>query len=150
MGDELLVNLAARTTTSRGRCTDIWVGAETHRLATEQQRKRHAAFVKEHGVPGWIDSVNGNEFTVTFFAGNRTGFAALLVPDPYGKSVRVALADEQRNPLSGRVDQMIFKAHLPDRDTAGVYGCSGVCWGFASGKLPEGYRQGRIVRVYSP
>ncbi|MCW3094694.1 MAG: hypothetical protein JWL77_312 [Chthonomonadaceae bacterium] len=40
-GDELLVNLAARTTTSRGRCTDIWVGAETHRLATEQQRKRH-------------------------------------------------------------------------------------------------------------
>lgn len=46
IGDELLVNLAARTTTSRGRCTDIWVGAETHRLATEQQRKRHAAFVK--------------------------------------------------------------------------------------------------------
>jgi hypothetical protein len=43
VGDELLVNLAARTTTSRGRCTDIWVGAETHKLATEQQRKRQAA-----------------------------------------------------------------------------------------------------------
>ncbi len=43
VGDILLVNLAARTTTSRGRCTDIWVGTDTHRLATEQQRKRHAA-----------------------------------------------------------------------------------------------------------
>jgi hypothetical protein len=45
VGDELLVNLAARTKTSRGRCTDIWVGAETHRLATEQQRKRHTALI---------------------------------------------------------------------------------------------------------
>ncbi len=42
VGDELLVNRTARTKTSQGRCTDIWAGAETFRLATEQQRKRHA------------------------------------------------------------------------------------------------------------
>lgn len=41
VGDELLVNLAAPKLGSRGRCTDIWVGAETHCLATEQQRKKH-------------------------------------------------------------------------------------------------------------
>ena len=41
-GDELLVNLGLCTKTSKGRCTDIWVGAETHQITTEQQRKRHA------------------------------------------------------------------------------------------------------------
>lgn len=148
-GDELLVNLSARTSASRGRCTDIWAGAETHKLATEQQRKKHAAFLKEHGIPGWIDSMEGNEFTVTLFGSNRKDVAAALGPDPYGKSVRVILADEQRNPQSGRVDQMQFKTHLPEGDTTATYGCSGIRWTFAAEKLPEGYRKGRIVRVFS-
>jgi hypothetical protein len=54
VGDELLVNLGARTMTSRGRCTDIWIGAETHRLVTERQRAKHAAFLKERGMLGGI------------------------------------------------------------------------------------------------
>lgn len=147
-GEELLVNLAARTTTSRGRCTDIWAGIETHKLATSQQRKKHAAFLKEHGVPGWIDSVEGSEFTVTLFGSNRKDIAAALGPDPYSKSVRVTLADEQRNSQSGRMDQMQFKTHLPEGDTTATYGCSGIRWTFAAEKLPEGYRKGRILRVY--
>lgn len=148
VGDELLINRTARTTTSQGRCTDIWVGAATHKLVTEQQRKRHAAFVKEHGAWGWIDSVEGNEIAVTLFAGIRTDFAAILGADPYGKSVRVTLAEEQRNTQGGKVDMMGFKTHLPEGDTTATYGCSGIRWLFGSDKLPEGYRKGRIIRVF--
>ena len=148
-GDELLVNLSARTPTSRGRCADIWAGADTHKFVTDQQRKKHAVFLKEHGVPGWIDSVEGNEFTVTLFGSNRKDTEAALGPDPYGKSVRVILADEQRNPQSGSIDQMRFKTRLPEGDTTATYGCSGIRWTFAADKLPEGYRKGHIVRVFS-
>jgi hypothetical protein len=42
VGDLLLANLTGRTPTSDGVCTDIWVGGETHSLATEQQRKKRA------------------------------------------------------------------------------------------------------------
>ncbi len=38
VGDELLVNLTGSTPDRPGRCGDIWVGADTHKLATEQQR----------------------------------------------------------------------------------------------------------------
>jgi hypothetical protein len=48
VGDELLVNRAARTQTSQGRCIDIWAGAEAQRFATEQQRKRHTVILKAH------------------------------------------------------------------------------------------------------
>jgi hypothetical protein len=149
VGDELLVNLAARTATSRGLCTDIWVGAETHRLAAEQQRKKHAAFVKEHGAPGWIDTVNGNEFTVTFFSGSRKDFPALLGPNPKGKNIAVTLADQFLNAQGANRERVSFKSQLLERDINGTYGRSGVSWMLSSEKLPDDFRQGRSVRVFN-
>jgi hypothetical protein len=42
VGDLLLVNLTAELPESPARCTEIWIGTETHKLATEQQAKKHA------------------------------------------------------------------------------------------------------------
>ncbi|MBI1374576.1 MAG: hypothetical protein GC159_17805 [Phycisphaera sp.] len=39
-GDELLYNVAAGTAEHPGVCTDIWVGVDTHKAATEAQKKR--------------------------------------------------------------------------------------------------------------
>ncbi len=148
VGDELLVNLGVRTATGRGRCTDIWAGAEAQGIATALQRKRHAIFVKESGVSGWIDSVAGNEITVTLFAGSRPDMAAILGSDPYGKSVRVMLADEMRSTKGSKANQCGFKTHLPEGDTVATYGCSGVRWVLICDKLPAGYRKGGIVRLF--
>ena len=59
VGEELLVNRGARTSTSRGVCSEIWIGPETHRSAADEQRRKHTAFLKEHGVPGWIGKRRG-------------------------------------------------------------------------------------------
>jgi hypothetical protein len=42
VGNELLVNLTSEQPGSPSHCTDIWVGAETHQLATEEQHKKRA------------------------------------------------------------------------------------------------------------
>jgi hypothetical protein len=148
VGEDLLINLGPRTTTSRGRCTDIWTGADTHRLATEQQHQKHIAYLKTHGVPGYIDNIEGNELTVVFFAGNRKEFIPLLKPDPYGKSVHIALTDDYRNPLTATATTMGFKQPIREGDTFDTYGCSGVRWVLRSDKIPEGYRKGRTVRLF--
>ena len=50
-GDELLFNQTGKTATNPGRCTDIWVGAETHKLITlaAQEERR---FCKDAWSPG--------------------------------------------------------------------------------------------------
>jgi len=74
VGDELLVNRIGRTATSRGLCTDIWIGSETHKLASNRQRAKHDALLKDRGLPAWIDSVEGKRLTITFFSGSRRDF----------------------------------------------------------------------------
>jgi hypothetical protein len=39
-GDNLVVNLSSEQTGSPSACTDIWVGADTHKLVSEQQGKK--------------------------------------------------------------------------------------------------------------
>jgi hypothetical protein len=46
VGDELLINLSGERTGSPSRCTDIWIGADTHKLVTERQGKKLATAKK--------------------------------------------------------------------------------------------------------
>ena len=147
IGDELLVNLTGRTATSRGRCTDIWAGLETHKLATAQQRTNHQNFLQARGLPAWIDKVEGKTITITFFSAQRKDFTALLNGDPWGKSVSVFLADEELRTHGAATNKMSFKNHLPEGVTAGTYGCSGVRWVLEASPLPEAFQKGRIIRV---
>ena len=38
-GDALLVNLTGEQTGAPSHCTDIWIGADTHKLVTERIQK---------------------------------------------------------------------------------------------------------------
>ncbi len=147
VGDEVQCNLTGRTPTSRGRCLEIWVGAQTHKMAAQEQRARHVASLKKRGLPAWVDSVSGNEVTITFFSATRDGFDAQLEGDPYGKPLFVSLADDQLH-ATEKVEQVGFKTHLPEGNTAGTYGCSGCRWVFLAQKAPERYRPGQVVRVF--
>ena len=147
-GDQLVFNRTGATTTDRGHCTDIWVSTETHKLARENQLAKHNSFLKEHGMPAWIDSIEGGKLTITFFSGNRKDFASLIGSDPHGQNVYVRLADSELNPTGARIDKMAFRAHLPEAATAGTYGCSGVRWLLEANPLPEEYAPGRVIRLF--
>ncbi len=150
-GDELLYNLTGKTAVSPGHCTDLWIGAETHQLATEQQRKKFSAFTKTRGLPGWIEKTEGKELTVTLFSGDARSFKAGYLGDlVVGKEVKVAIAnDELRTwnpPVDGERGSIVEVQKVPE---AG-YGCSGVRLVMTVGNMLEGFRAGRIVRVFGP
>ncbi len=148
VGEELLLNTTGRTATSRGLCTDIWAGSEAQKLATERQRAKHNALLQQRGIPGGIDGVDGKKLTITFFSGSRKDFRAFLNGDPGGQSVHVLLADEELRPIDGAAVKAAYLGHPPEAGTAGTYGCSGVRWQIEPSELPEGFRVGRIVRVF--
>ncbi len=148
IGDQLQLALSGATPTSRGHCTDVWMGPETIKHATESQRARHEAFLKEHGVPGWVESTEGNAITVTFFTANRRDLLTLLNGDPRDRILLVTRADEQLHLLDSRVDKMNFNAALPEEGTFGTYCSSGVRWILASDKLPAGYQKGQMIRMF--
>ena len=147
-GDELLVNLTGRTPTNRGHCTDIWIGAETHNLATAKQRKKHHDLLIQQGLPAWIDSIDGKNITITFFAAIRPEFTGFLGADPHGKNLLTTLADENLHASGAPLDTMAFHGHLPEGLTAGTYDCSGVRWGLLPKVVPDGYKAGDIIRVF--
>jgi hypothetical protein len=46
VSDVLLANVSAELPDQRSRCTDIWVGEDTHKLVTERQSKKLASAKK--------------------------------------------------------------------------------------------------------
>jgi hypothetical protein len=140
-GDVLLVDLAGQ-----GRCAELWVGAETRELLRGKQRAKRVDAIRRLGAPAWIDSVDGRLVTITFFAGDRAAFAQALGGDPWGKGVVATLADDALR-AQGAPVRMGFSNHLPEGDTSGSYGCSGVRWVLDAAQLPDGWRPGRVVRV---
>ena len=147
VGDEIVVEQTGRSATSQGLCTGIWVGADAIKHATETQRAIHLAAVRAHGLPARIDAVEGKRLTITFFAGVRADFPAVLDGDPHGGHVAVLLADELLH-SHGAAVTMSFRDHLPEGATAGTIGCSGVRWVIEPETLPEGYQAGSIIRVF--
>ena len=155
-GDELLFNFTGSSRQMPRRCTDVWVGVDTHKLVTEQQRKRHFAFIKARGVPAWIDRTEGDRLTVTLFSSEPASLQALfeaenIDPDLWAKEHRrisVAVANEH------------LRTYLPNVTNKGAtvqdfqsvptecYGCSGVRWVIQPELMLEGFRKGRNVRLF--
>lgn len=148
-GDELLYNLTAKTATSPGRCTDLWVGADTHKAATDKQRQKFAAFTKFRGLPGWVEKTSGDHLTVTLFSGDPQSFKATWMNDfQIGKEINVVVANDELRTWNPPVDrergQVLEIKSVP---TDG-YGCSGVRLELSVSHMLEGFRKGRIVRVF--
>ena len=156
VGDQLLVNLTDSTATNRGRCTDIWVGAETHKLDTERQRKKHNAFLKERGLPAWIDRVDGKKLTVTLLSGQKADLDALLkedhiVPAQWAtehRRVEAVVANEELRSYNPPVDRKGCTVLEFQSISTDCYGCGGVRWVLSPELLLEGFRKGRIIRLF--
>ena len=148
VGDEVLVNLSGSSATSRGACTDIWVGKDTHKLATDRQRSKHDAFLQGNGLPAQIDSVEGKSLTITFFSGDRRDFRAVLDRDVKGEGLTLVLANEELRPVDGPTAKLRCKNQFFDNAPGGTYGCSGIRWHIESERVDKHFRPGQVVRVY--
>jgi hypothetical protein len=153
-GDSLLANLTDRTETSRGRCTDLWVGEDTHQRAIAAQRERHAAFHKLRGLPAWIDRVEGRKVFVSLLSSNdavtRMELQKLIETDfPTSKAVHLAVANNELRSYNPPVDKM--RAGLVEVQKVPVsgYGDSGLRLVVQPINLLEGFRKGRVIRIFA-
>lgn len=150
VGDSLLFNFTGAAQAPL-HCTDVWVGAETHKLVAERQRKKHNAFLKERGLPAWIDRVDGDKLTVTLFSGDQTGLKALFKDEnivPKDRAVNAAVANEELRTYNPPVDSMRSKIVEILKAPTDCYGCSGERWVIQPELLLEGYRKGHIIRLF--
>lgn len=125
------------------------VGTKHGQVPDETQRQRFIDFTKARGLAGWIDYTSGKTLNVTFFSGAPHAFAANWGDDfTEGSAVSVCVAnDELRTwqPTScGERGTIIETQTVP---VAG-HGCSGCRVVIQVNNMLEGFRQGRVVRVF--
>ncbi|MEA3209868.1 MAG: hypothetical protein QOE70_2925 [Chthoniobacter sp.] len=118
-------------------------------LATEQQAKKFAEFTKRRGIPGWIDKTEGNLVTVTFFSGAARDFKKTWMNDfAVGKGCKLCVANDELRTWNPPVDGEGFSiTEVRDLPTDS-YGCSGVQVVGKVTNMLEGFRRGRVVRVF--
>ncbi len=125
------------------------VTTESSEPADPGLQRKFEEFTKVRGVAGWIDKTEGKEVTVTFFSGNPAAFekayGSVLKKD---KSVKVCVSnDELRTwnpPVDGEGGTIINVTKAPtDR-----FGCSGYQITARVSNMLEGFRRGRVVRVF--
>lgn len=158
VGDPLLVSLGANATKGPGPrwCTDLWIGADTHKAVSEKQRKQHNAFIKQRGVPAWIDRVDGRKLTVTFFSNEPASLRGLFAdegidPEKWAKDkhgVTLVVANEHLRSYWPQVCRKGGRVLEYTRVPTECYGSSGIRWIIEADTMLEGFRQGRILRIF--
>jgi hypothetical protein len=147
-GDELLFTLDGKDAQGRGHCADLFVDAETHKLATQQERDKHTAFIKTRGLAGWIDSVEGKKLTVTLFSGDPQTFKQTYMGDLIvGKDVSACVANDELRSYDPGPDKTRCQLREIRKGPDGCYGSSGVTLVLEAKLLLEGHRPGRILRI---
>lgn len=147
-GQSILFNLTWATLYGAGRATDLWLDEESREIATARQLAQHRLHQKDRGLAGIVDAVdNPNRIvTVTLFDG----------VDP-------ALLDDFKANASANVTVVVAESSLQTYDQVNDRksgpclsveqvekkpGSSGVQVRVKLDLLLEGYRPGRIVRLF--
>ncbi len=125
------------------------VTTESGEPADAEQQKKFEEFTRKRGVAGWVEKTEEREVTAVFFSGNPDAFAkaygASLMKD---KAARVCVAnDELRTwnpPVDGEGGSIVSVSKVP----ADRFGCSGYRVTVRVPNMLEGFRRGRVVRVF--
>jgi hypothetical protein len=146
-GQSVLLNLTVCTLKGPGRCTDIWLDAESREVASALQVEVHRQFQREHGIAGWVEAVDNQQsiITMALFA----GFDPKLMDefDPHG-SMSSAVAEETLRTYDQNSDRMKGDM-LEINKVSASPGDSGVRVKFKTTTLLEGNRPKRILRLFS-
>ena len=146
-GQSLLLNLTVCTLKGPGRCTDIWLDAESREVATAHEWEVHRQFQRDHGLAGWVDEVDNQQgiVTVTLFAefdpNLKADFAA-------NNALSAAVAEDSLRTYDQGTDRIKGDILEVQNGPPGP-GSSGVRIKFKPVTLLEGFRPKRIVRLFS-
>jgi hypothetical protein len=125
------------------------VGTKHGTTSDETQRQKFIDFTKARGLAGWIDQTSGKTLTMTFFSRAPESFAANWGDDfAKGAAVSVCVAnDELRTwqPTSCAEKGTIIETQSI---AAEGHGCSGRRVVIQVNNMLEGFRQGRVVRIF--
>ncbi|MDA1052180.1 MAG: hypothetical protein O3C40_17110 [Planctomycetota bacterium] len=131
--------------------SDIWLDEESRKFATDLQRRRHVKYQKQRWLPGWIDSVEDNDFgggivTLTLFGGMHPSLYADLKATQE-KGYHVAVAEKTLRTWFHRSDRKLGNV-VEWKETADPPpGSSGIQIRMKFTELLDGYRPGRCVRL---
>ncbi len=133
--------------------SEIWLDDESRKFATDLQRRRHVKYQKQRWLPGWIDSVEDNDFgggtvTLTFFGGMDPSLYADL-KSTQDKGYHVAVAEKTLRTWFHRSDRKLGQVIEWKEIENPLPGSSGIQVRMKFTELLDGYRPGRIVRVKS-
>ena len=133
---------------SQGRPTRLLTTSDNQPLDPQQQKK-FREFTEKRGVAGWIDKTEGKNVTVTFFSGDAAGFkeacGSLLAK---GKEGKVCVANDELRTWNPGVDGE--RGTITDMEEVSTdnFGCSGIRVTMSVSNMLEGFRRGRVVRVF--
>ena len=143
---QIQFNITWATLYGPGRIREIWIDEESRKLATDHQQKKHRIQVRQRGLPGWVNTVDNRErlVTITFF---DTVDPSLFKSLKMGQSAGIAVARSSLmtyDPVNDRKSGPITARNEVTKQPGG----STVQIQVQPSLLLEGYRPGRIVRVY--
>ena len=146
-GQTVQVNLTVCTLKGPGRVTDIWLDEESRSAATARQLEVHRLFQREHGLAAWVDDVDNKQgiVTATLFDGFDS---KLLESFVLNESVAAAVTEETLRTWDQINDVKRGPILSLDRQPSNTPGNSGVRVKFKPSNLLEGYRPGRIIRLF--
>jgi hypothetical protein len=145
-GQIVQVNLTWATLFGPGRCTDIWIDEASRELATKRQLAVHHQHQRERGLAGWVDAVdNPNRIvSVTLFGSVDPALLEAFQPNT---SVTMVVAEpslRSYDQVNDRKGGPLVDVKTVDREP----GSSGIQIQVKPDLLLEGFRPGRIVRVF--
>ncbi len=146
-GQTVQVNLTVCTLKGPGRVTDIWLDAESRSAATAQQLEIHRLYQREHGLAGWVVAVENKKgiVEVVLFGGFDPKLVDAFTPQG---TAAAAVAEDSLRTWDQINDVKRGPVLAVDRGTL-TPGNSGVRVQFKPSSLLEGYRPGRVVRLFS-
>ena len=131
--------------------SEIWLDEESRRFATDLQRRRHIKCQKQRWLPGWIDSIEDNDYgggtlTLTLFGGMDPSLYADLKA-AQDKGYHVAVAEKTLRTWFHRSDRKLGNVVDWKETENPPPGSSGIQITMRFTELLDGYRPGRCVRL---
>ncbi|MSU28124.1 MAG: hypothetical protein EXS27_09460 [Pedosphaera sp.] len=149
-GQSVFLNLTYATLKGPGRCTDIWLDAESRTLATAQQAEVHRQSLRERGFAGWIDTVDNQQaiVTVTLFNAFDPKLRELFRVTNTTNDTIVAATAEDSLRTWDQINDRKRGTLLEAKEVPAATGSSGLQVKFKVELLIEGFRPKRIIRLW--
>jgi hypothetical protein len=146
-GQTVQVNLTVCTLKGPGRVTNIWLDDESRAAATAHQLEVHRLYQREHGLAGWVVAVDNKkgEVEVALF----DGFDPKLIEAFTPQSLAAGAVAEDSLRTWDQINDVKRGPVLSVARGKPAPGDSGYRVRFKPSALLEGYRPGRVVRLFS-